>query len=119
MKSDADRLPRIGQTARELGVRPDLDIPVDPKGHVNPLTGGMSITADDPMNLPPHRRPVAYNGIGRDPVFTIEGERLTTFHSLRQDGMYHFLVEPKYPCPFHDFQAAIHLTRPHWLILDS
>ena len=119
MKPDADMLPRIGQTARELGVRPDLDIPVDPQGHVSPSTGGMSITADDPMKLLPHRRPVAYNGNGRDPVFTIEGEKLTRSHSLRQDGTYHFLVERKYPCPFHHFQAAIHFTRPHWLILDS
>jgi hypothetical protein len=120
MKSDLDRLPQIGESARELGVRPDRDIPVNSRGVVGPMTGGMSITADDPMKLPPHRRPASYDGTGRDPVFEIHGDSFGGSLSLRQDGPPgHCLVEPLSFCRFEDYQAAIHTTRPFWLLLES
>ena len=42
-----------------LGVRtsgPRVDIVVDATGTVHPNTGGMSVTPDDPMGLPRHRK---------------------------------------------------------------
>jgi hypothetical protein len=119
MKHNSDRLPQLGESARELGVRPNRDIRVDPRGYVAPMVGGMSITADDPMKLPPHRRPASYNGTGRDPVFEIHGDSFGSTLSLRQDGSPgHFLVEPRSLCLFSDYQAAIHATRPFWLLLE-
>ncbi len=120
MKTDPDRLPQIGESARALGVRPHRDIPVNSRGVVAPMTGGMSITADDPMKLPPHRRPARYDGTGRDPVFEIDGDYFGDSLSLRQDGLPgHCLVEPLSFCRFEDYQAAIHTTRPFWLLLES
>ena len=120
MKTDPDRLPQIGESARALGVRPHRDIPVNSRGVVAPMTGGMSITADDPMKLPPHRRPASYGGTGRDPVFEIHGDSFGGSLSLRQDGPPgHCLVEPLFFCLFEDYQVAIHTTRPFWLLLGS
>jgi hypothetical protein len=120
MKHNSDRLPQLGESAQELGVRPNRDIPVDPRGYVAPMVGGMSITADDPMKLPPHRRPASYSGTGGDPVFEIHGDSFGSTLSLRQDGSPgHFLVETRFFCLFSDYQAAIHATRPFWLLLES
>ncbi len=44
--------PRCGPDARSLGVRVHQDIKPDDKGDVHPETGGMSVSLDDPMNLP-------------------------------------------------------------------
>jgi hypothetical protein len=120
MHTDPDRLAKIGESARELGVRPDRDLPVDSRGFVAPMTGAMSITADDPMNLPPHRRPARYDGTGRDPVFEIHGDSFGGSLLLRQDGRpSHDLVEPHAFCLFEDYQVALHATRPFWLLLES
>ena len=120
MKPDPDRLPQISESARELGVRPHRDIPVNSRGVVAPMSGGMSITADDPMKLPPHRRPASDDGTGRDPIFEIQGDFFGGSLSLRQDGPPgHCLVEPLSFCLCEDYQAAIHTTRPFWLLLES
>ena len=119
MRSDADRLPHIGETARELGVQPDRDMPVDGRGFVKPITGSMSITADEPLKLPAHRRPGFYDRTGRDPIVEIAVECLATRLLLRQDGdVSHFLVEPLPRCPFGDCQATIQSICPSWLHLD-
>lgn len=86
MKTDPDRLQHIGWISRELGVRLDLDMSVNFRRVVAPMTGGMSITADNPMKLSPQRRPASYGGIGCDPVFEILGYPLSGSLSLRQDG---------------------------------
>ncbi len=120
MQTEPDRLPKTGEIARELGVCPDRDLPVDSSGFVAPMTGGMSITADDPMNLPPHRRPASDDGNGRDPAFEIHGDSFGGSLSLRQDGRpSHYLVEPHTFCLFEDYQVALHATRPFWLLLES
>ncbi len=120
MQTDPDRLPKTGDSARVLGVRPHRDRSVDSSGLVAPMTGGMSITADDPMNLPPHRRPARYIGAGRDPVFEIQVDFFGGSLSLRQDGRpSHYLVEPHSFCLFEDYQAALHATRPFCLLLET
>ena len=83
------------------------------------MTGGMSITADDPMKLPPHRRPASYDGTGRDLVFEINGDSFGGSLSLRQDDPPgHCLVEPLSFCLFEDYQVAIYATHPFWLPLE-
>src|SRR5262245_48897386 len=75
MREDPGGGPAIGPTARTLGVRPGVDIPVT-SGQVQPNTGGMSVAPDRPENLPPLRRPPAYGGSGKDPVWAIRTDQL-------------------------------------------
>ena len=68
----ADRSrPRCGPDARSLGARVPRDIEPDDRGDVHPETGGMSVSPDDPRNLPQHRRPPSLGGPGKDPVFVV------------------------------------------------
>src|SRR5205823_10883580 len=70
MREDPAGGPRVGPTARTLGVRPNVDIPVL-AGLVRPNTGGVSVAPDHPGNLHPLRRPPAHGGSGKDPVWGI------------------------------------------------
>ena len=116
MKSADDNLPVLGQSARELGARPNQDIPVDNQGNVQSQSGGMSVTADDVMHLPPHRRPLAFMGTGKDPVFSIQEEQLSPDLIARQFGsQHHYLIEPRENCTFSQYQINLHSTRPHWV----
>src|SRR6266849_6521093 len=67
MRDDPAGGPLVGPTARTLGVRPHVDIPVL-VGQVRPNTGGMSVAPDHPGTLHPLRRPPAQGGSGKDPV---------------------------------------------------
>ena len=96
MKAAGDALPVIEATARGLGARPGVDIPLA-DGMVAPATGGMSVTADDPSKLPRHRLPVKMGGEGRDPVFQLDRAQLPTTLVVRRDepnAAYHAFVEP-------------------------
>ncbi|MGO8786957.1 MAG: hypothetical protein ACLQVL_06185 [Terriglobia bacterium] len=55
MKAEADGLPKVGRSGRELGVRiegPRQDITVGEDGTVEPGNGGMSVALDAALNLP-------------------------------------------------------------------
>src|SRR5438876_870665 len=69
MKEDREGKPEVGRSARKLGVRPGIDIVVEPDGTVVGGAGGMSVAPDSPANLPPHRRPPGHAGTGKDPVW--------------------------------------------------
>jgi hypothetical protein len=69
-------MPDVGGDARKLGVRLDVDIPVDASGMVESGHGGMSVSPDEAGNLPAHRRPSELGGSGKDPVFEIAEEDL-------------------------------------------
>ena len=76
MTPNGDGLPRVGPSARTLGVRVPADIAPDADGYVNPGTGGMSVAPESVLNLPNHRRPRAMgqgsSGPNTDHVFYIE-----------------------------------------------
>ena len=76
MRLEIDGLPRLGRSAREFGVRINVDLPVGADGSVEPGTGGMSVAVDNALNLPKHRRPRSLGGEGRDPVFGLETSRI-------------------------------------------
>jgi hypothetical protein len=118
MKAAADGLPEVGSTARTLGVRPGTDIGVDGAGMVHSGTGGMSVTPDDPMGLPDHRRPPECGGgTGRDPVFRILRSALGPDLSYRADPANptgHGFVEPARTMSIDDYQGALAATRGRW-----
>ena len=48
-----------------LGVRPGIDVPaLYPLDIVQPGQGGLSVSPDDPLNLPYFRRPPEWQGAG-------------------------------------------------------
>ncbi len=67
MREDAAGFPETGPSARTLGVRPGIDVAATaPDEMVLPGQGGISVSPDDPMNLPAFRRPPDFQGTGRD-----------------------------------------------------
>lgn len=117
MKEDAQGFPEAGPSARTLGIRPNMDVPAGHPGDmVHPGQGGLSVSPDDPMNLPPFRRPPAWNGTGLDPVWTITTADLGPDLHFRPDPVNpgHGFIEPARPMSLADYQNAISATRTRW-----
>ena len=113
MKADPDLKPKTGDSSRSLGVRPEVDIPLDENHRVQPGTGGMSTTADDPRRLPPHRRPKWLSGIGADPVLKLRPIIPPLALATRQDGVpHHSLLEPSKSCQSVVYQGHLWSPRP-------
>lgn len=112
-----DGLPLVGQTARTLGARPNVDLMVDGHGIVRPGAGGLSVSPNNPMHLPPHRRPPQFGGMGRDPVWQLWtgdlGEELAYRPDPRNPSGHGF-IEPTRQMGFTAYQAALEATRERW-----
>jgi hypothetical protein len=113
MREDPAGGPSVGPTARTLGVRPSVDIPVV-SSQVFPKTGGMSVAPDRPENLHLLRRPLAYGGLGKDPVWWIDIDMLGSDLEFRQDAPTHGLIEPSRVMLLDEFQARLADTQPYW-----
>ena len=119
--------PKLGPSARTLGVRPDIDITLDEKGFVQPRTGGMSV-APSWRDLPPHRiplrlRPIACDACGSDldacwrmGSGAFVDSSLNESLNLRSDQSDHGLVEPSRTMGMTEFQSALAATRDQWEI---
>ncbi len=109
-------VPVTGASARSLGARPDWDIPIDDAGLVRPGTGGISVSPEDPRNLPTHRLPPEFGGTGKDPIWTIGEYELGEHLSYRPDprNPKHGLIEPTHTMTFEEYQQALHGTRNRW-----
>ncbi|MDQ4071014.1 MAG: sugar-binding protein [Actinomycetota bacterium] len=109
--------PEVGPTARTLGARPGVDIPVDAAGRVKPGTGGMSVSPGSPHNLPSHRRPAELGGTGKDPVWCTGTCTLPEGLTYRPDPKNpsgHGFVEPSRPMTFNEYQQLLESTRKLW-----
>lgn len=131
----ADRgKPRVGATAKTLGVRvapdPKPDIPVDTAGLVWPGTGGMSV-APNWRSLPGHRIPARLvdkhpSATGKNSLYCWRlgaGDFLAgpvapdlTFRPDPNTPAQHGLVEPAQEMSLADYQAALAATRDHWVV---
>src|SRR4051812_28512904 len=99
--------PTVDESNRTLGARRMLDIPVDEDGYVQPEAGGMSVTPDDPGQLPRWRRPVEFGGTGTDPVFNVQDTDLGPKLRFRADPerpWAHGFVEPARRMKFEEYQ---------------
>jgi len=120
MKADEYGESEIGNTARTLGVRTGgrrPDIVVAASGLVLPETGGMSVSPPPPENLPEHRRPDEYGGIGKDPVWELETDSLPPELTYRPDPKEpdrHGFIEPVRPMHINDYETFLHMTRRLW-----
>jgi hypothetical protein len=117
MREAADGLPLEAQTARSLGVRPDIDIPVDEDGNVEPGLGGMSTTPDSPFALPRHRLSRALGGESDDPCWEFDLDELPAALRMRievEDDLVDCLIEPATTMTFYEYEEAISNTRGAW-----
>jgi hypothetical protein len=69
------------------------------------------------MNLPRHRRPPSFGGIGPDPIWRLRltdlGHALTYAPDADRPGTHGF-IEPARRMPFDDYRAALEATRSAW-----
>jgi hypothetical protein len=117
MKRSEDGLPKPGSSARTLGVRANIDIPVDEDDYVRPEMGGMSVSPPPPDNLPYFRRPPEFGGTAKDLIWVLETDNLPSGLSYRPDPANpegHGFVEPSSPMSFEDYQGALRGTRALW-----
>jgi hypothetical protein len=117
MKEDANGMPEIGESSRGLGVRPGFDVPAaDPGDLVQWGQGGMSVSPDDPQNLPYFRRPLTLGGTGKDPVWRITDAVLGPDLRYRPDPIRagHGFVEPNRSMTLAEYQQALAQTQRFW-----
>jgi hypothetical protein len=109
--------PLVWPSARALGVRRDIDIPVDGEGLVEPGTGGMSVSPDAIENLPRHRRPPSHGGTGLDPVWMLAKDALPESLAYKPDpgaDPTHGLIEPAWRMPLDDYEMLLADTAQYW-----
>ncbi|WP_456238716.1 Tse2 family ADP-ribosyltransferase toxin [Paraburkholderia antibiotica] len=115
MKTGSDGLPVAEPTARGLGARPDVDIPVGSDGMVHPGTGGISVAPGSAANLPPHRRPASMGGTGKDCACMLNTTSLPDSLKYVQDSASHGTIQPSTSMSLSDYQAALASTRDKWV----
>jgi hypothetical protein len=117
MRAAEDGVPEVGATGRYLGVRPDVDVPVDECGVVGSGAGGMSVVPPPVTNLAPHRLPRGFGGRSKDPVFELETDELPEALTYRPDPENpegHGFIEPARRMAFEEYERAVHETRGLW-----
>ena len=106
--------PKVGDSARTLGVRPNRDIPVDTNGNVHPNTGGVSVSPS-PQDLPPHRKPIEFGGTGKDPVWKLDVADLGNDLQHVPDKPGHGTIQPKQSMPLSKYQTALANLKSKWI----
>jgi hypothetical protein len=88
---------------------------------VYPGQGGISVSPDDPMNLPFFRRPPVFQGTGHDPVWAIDETDLGPDLIYRPDltNVGHGFLEPARPMTLSEYQQALAQTRDLWKRVDA
>lgn len=129
--------PKIGRSARLLGVRPSIDIDIEqmprdylddqgylrPEAERNPTgelvdvairnTKGMS-TSLSIESLPAFRRPATFGGTGRDPLWQIEDSNVTGDLEAVQDGATHISIMPRTTMLLERYETALSKTQDDW-----
>ena len=129
--------PKVGRSARLLGIRPGIDIDVahmpqgwlDEKGYLRPEenrddsgskvevairnTKGMS-TSLSIEGLPPFRKPAEFGGTGRDPLWQIDESYITDDLEAVQDSETHVSIMPRTTMLLERYETALANTQDHW-----
>jgi len=125
MTPEGDR-PKVGPSARTLGVRVPGDIAA-PGGQVSPGTGGMSV-APAWRDLPPWRIPKrlihlapSAAGKGEDACWRMgdgpfEASAVSEGLALRPDKPKHGVIEPAVPMTLDGYQTTLAATQDLWRI---
>jgi len=129
--------PKVGRSARLLGVRLGIDIDIEeiPKdwlndqGYLRPeaerkatgelvvvairSTKGMS-TSLSIESLPAFRRPIAFGGMGRDPLWQIEDSQISGDLEAVQDSATHVSIMPRVTMLLEKYETALANTQNDW-----
>lgn len=117
MKENQEGLPELGTTSRYLGIRPEYDVSAARPGDtVMPGDHGLSVSPDDPRNLPARRRPPWLGGDSKDAIWVIHDGELGP--DLRYcpdpDRLTHGFIEVSRPMTLAEYQQALARTQCLW-----
>jgi hypothetical protein len=135
--AEANGKPKVGRSARLLEVRIGIDIDneeiskdwLDDQGYLRPeaeskftgvlvvvavrSTKGMS-TSLSIESLPAFRRPTAFGGTGRDPLWQIEDSNIGGDLEAVQDSATHVSIMPRVTMLLEKYETALANTQNDW-----
>ncbi|MCE2697198.1 MAG: hypothetical protein PX483_15570 [Nostocales cyanobacterium LE14-WE4] len=139
---DENGKPKIGRSARLLGVRlGDIDINIkrmpvdslDEQGYLLPEserkfqgelvdvaivnTGGMSVSLSIEA-LPAPRKPAKFGGYGKDPLWQIDDSNITGDLQAVQDNPTHVSISPRVTMSLERYELALANTQDDWERID-
>ncbi|MCC3427943.1 MAG: hypothetical protein JGK12_29505 [Microcoleus sp. PH2017_01_SCD_O_A] len=133
--------PKIGRSARLLGVRPGIDIDIEqmPTGYLNEQgyllaelerefrgelvavavrnTKGMSVSISI-ESLPAFRRPTKFGGTGKDSLWQIDDIKIIGDLQAVQDSPTHVSILPRATMSLEMYDAALANTQNDWERVD-
>ena len=133
--------PKIGRSARLLGVRPSIDINIEqmPIGYLDEqgylltesqreIRGdfvtvairdhkGMSVSLSID-GLPDFRKPAKFGGTGKDPLWQIDDRYITGDLEAIQDSATHVSILPRITMSLARYEAALAYTQNYWERVD-
>ncbi len=129
--------PKTGRSGRLLGIRPGIDIDtievpdswIDPSGYLRiesergesknlvivavRNTKGMS-TSISIESLPPHRKPIAWGGTGRDLIWQIDSGYINRDLEAVRDSPTHVSIMPRVTMLLAKYELALANTQKYW-----
>jgi len=133
--------PEIGQSARLLGVRPNIDINIEqvPTGWLdeqsyllpepqrklhgdlvsvaNRDTKGMSVSLSI-EGLSAFRKPTKFGGNGKDPLWQIDDRMITGDLQAVQDSPTHVSIMPRVTMALEKYESTLANTQQYWERVD-
>ena len=134
---EEDGKPRIGRCPRRLGVRLGRDIDVErmPRGWLD--ENGYLLASEERVNsgqqvdvairnnkgmstslsiegLPNFRKPPAFGGIGKDPLWKIDDSKLVGDIEAVQDSPTHVSIMPRTTMLLEKYETALAYTQKDW-----
>jgi hypothetical protein len=133
--------PKIGRSARLLGVRPSIDINIEqiPIGYLDEQsyllpesqrklhgdlvavairdTKGMSVSLSI-EGLPAFRKPSQFGGNSKDPLWQIDDSMITGDLQAVQDSPTHVSIMPRVTMALEKYEAALANTQKYWERVD-
>lgn len=122
MRQDADGLPTVAPSAAALGVRPGVDIDVDPQGDVVVNQKGMSVSPSW-REISIFRIPKRLGGQGSNKTVCFKSGDgafqqgpFTVGLELLPDSETHGVIRPARVVPLQDYEADLAATRADWQV---
>lgn len=139
--ADQNGKPKIGRSARLLGIRPGIDINVEqiPLGYLDDQgylladserenrgelitvaikdTKGMSVSLSI-EGLPAFRKPAKFGGMGKDPLWQIDDSMITGDLQAIQDSSTHVSILPIKSMSLERYELALANTQNYWERVD-
>jgi hypothetical protein len=139
--ADQNGKPKIGRSARLLGIRPGIDIDIEqmPTGYLNEQgyllteserefrgelvtvaiknTKGISVSLSI-ESLPALRRPAKFGGTGKDPIWQIDDKNIMEDLQAVQDSPTHVSILPRVTMSLEKYETALANTQNDWERVD-